>query len=391
MKKICMIVQNLYDIDPRVRRKAECLVEDGFAVDVIALQPPERTDNPYLLNGVRVFGIPLKKRRASLLRYLFEYAWFFIRAYHKATQLMKKNRYMVIDINTLPDFLVFAAWSSKHEGAKVILDLHESMPEFYQSKFKVSENHPIIRILRWQERISMNFADSILTIHEPMQALFENRGLDPAKATIITNSADTRPFQPFIEHNDIERKSPFVFMYHGTLTSLYGLDSAINAFSEASKEMPGAELWIIGDGPKRESLNNLIENLQIADRVKLVGSVPKDDIPQWLARCDAGVLPTSKDLYTEISFSNKLPEYIIMNKPVLVSRLKTIKHYFREESLLFFEAGNVKELAQNMHMIYEDKLLRNKLVSEALKDYEAIDWSIMRERYIKLIRELSEE
>lgn len=386
-----MIVQNLYDIDPRVRRKAECLVEDGFSVDVIALQPPERTDNPYVLNGVQVFGIPLKKRRASLLRYLYEYAWFFIRACHKTNQLMRKNKYMVIDINTLPDFLVFAAWRSKRKGAKVILDLHESMPEFYQSKFKVSERHPVIRILRWQEKISMNFADSVLTIHEPMQTLFENRGLDPAKATIITNSADKRPFQPFIECNSIGSKPPFVFMYHGTLTSLYGLNSAISAFSEASQEMPGAQLWIIGDGPERESLNSQIDNLQIEDRVKLLGSVPKDDIPQWLSKCDAGVLPTCKDLYTEISFSNKLPEYIIMQKPVLISRLKTIKYYFREESLLFFEAGDVKDLAQKMRMIYEDELLRNRLVREALKDYETIDWSIMRERYIKLIRVLSGE
>ena len=389
MKTACMIVQNYYDVDPRVRRKAQSLISAGYEVDVIALQPPERKQNPYVLNDVTVYGIPLGKRRASLVRYLFEYFWFFIRASYLVNKLMKNNMYDIIDINTLPDFLVFAAIGQKRKGAKVFLDLHESMPEFYQSKFEVSENNLIIRLLRWQEKLSINFSDWVLTIHKPMQAIFEKRGLNPDKTTILTNSADPKPFQQFIEMKSTESNNPFVFMYHGTLTRLYGLDIAVNAFSIASEDMPGAEFWIIGDGPEMASLQEQINSLSIRDRIKLIGRVPKDDIPEWLAKCNAGVLPTRKDIYSEISFSNKLPEYIIMRKPVLLSRLKTIRHYFRENSLLFFEPENVNALAENMIRAFRDHDLRSELVDSALEDYNDINWATMSVRYISAVRKLT--
>jgi len=386
-----MIVQNYYDIDPRVRRKAQSLISEGYTVDVIALQPPERKQNPYVLNNVTVYGIPLGKRRASLMRYLFEYFWFFIRASYTVNKLMQNIKYDIIDINTLPDFLVFAAFGPKQNGAKVILDLHESMPEFYQSKFGVSENNFIIRLLRWQENLSINFSDWVLTIHEPMQAIFEKRGLDPAKATVLTNSVDPKPFQRFIETKSIESDNPFVFMYHGTLTRLYGLDIAVNAFSIASDNMPGSEFWIIGDGPEMVSLQKQIDSLPIRDSIKLIGRVPKDDIPEWLEKCNAGVLPTRKDIYTEISFSNKLPEYIIMRKPVLLSRLKIIRHYFKENSLLFFEPENVDALAENMIRAFRDHDLRSELIDSALEDYEKINWATMSARYISAVRKLTSE
>jgi len=48
-------------------------------------------------------------------------------------------------------------------------------------------------------------------------------------------------------------------MYHGTLTRIYGLDIAIEAFSRANAEMPGSELWILGSGTERKQLADLAQ------------------------------------------------------------------------------------------------------------------------------------
>ena len=93
MKSICFIVQNYYDMDPRVRRKAECLAAIGYNVDVIALHSPERNSNPYYLNDVRVFGIPIVKRRASIVRYLYEYCLFFVKAMNLLNKLIRDVHY----------------------------------------------------------------------------------------------------------------------------------------------------------------------------------------------------------------------------------------------------------------------------------------------------------
>ena len=71
MKSVCMLVQSVYDFDPRVRRKAEALVAAGYIVDVLALRPAKGRKT-YALNGVNVHTVSLGKKRGSLIRYAFE-------------------------------------------------------------------------------------------------------------------------------------------------------------------------------------------------------------------------------------------------------------------------------------------------------------------------------
>jgi hypothetical protein len=110
MKSICVLVQNFYEIDIRVRRKAEALVAAGYSVDVLALKSKFSKGETYELNGVTVHTFELGKQRGSGLRYVYEYATFLLWCALKIGKLMKQKRFSVIDINTLPDFLVFAGF-----------------------------------------------------------------------------------------------------------------------------------------------------------------------------------------------------------------------------------------------------------------------------------------
>src|SRR6185436_14522346 len=122
MTTICLLVQGVYDSDPRVRRKAEALAGAGYSVDVLALRP-EGGDAFYILNGVHVYTLALGKLRGSLLRYFAEYAVFFAWAAVQVTRLMRRRRYAVIDVNTLPDFLIFAPAIARWMGATLVLDM----------------------------------------------------------------------------------------------------------------------------------------------------------------------------------------------------------------------------------------------------------------------------
>ena len=174
-------------------------------------------------------------------------------------------------------------------------------------------------------------------------------------------------------------------MYHGTLTKFYGLDIAIRAFAIAARQMPSANFWILGEGSERSNLEQLSKDLDINEKVKFLGVHPQQDMVEWLSRCDVGVLPTRQDVFSDLSFSNKLPEYIVMKKPVIVSRLKTIRYYFSDEALAFFEPHNEEDLAQQMIHIYNIPELRQSLVSKASMEYQAINWKVMQQRYLSLI------
>ena len=389
MKSVCMLVQNVYDLDSRVRRKAEALVAAGYSVDVLALARADKK-RKYVLNGVTVYTLSLGKKRGSLIRYVYEYLVFLVWALFRTVWLMKQRRYAIVEVNTLPDFLVFAAIPARWMGAKIILDMHEITPEFYISKYGIASDAFLVRVVRYLEKISFNCADRVITINEPIQDLLIQRGLTPTKSIVVMNSVDDDRFASGLRRPVRKANSEhFVMMYHGTLTEFYGLSIGIKAFSIAHAEMPGAELRILGSGPETESLASLLRECGLTSKVSLVGQVPSEDIPKWLEECTVGLLPLRRDLFLDLAFPNKLPEFIVMGKAVLMSRLKTIRHYFSEEALAYFEPNNPGDLARQMIRLYKDRQLCARLAARAKEEYAPIRWDVMKQRYLQVIGNLA--
>jgi glycosyltransferase involved in cell wall biosynthesis len=178
-------------------------------------------------------------------------------------------------------------------------------------------------------------------------------------------------------------------IYHGTLTRIYGLDLAIEAFSIAEKEMPGAQLWILGSGPERDGLARLAEERGLESKVRIIGQVPAAEVPAWLQQADAGILPIRSDVFLEFAFPNKLPEYIVTGKPVIVSRLRTIRHYFGENALAYAAPNDPADLALQMVRLYRDPELRAALAGTAATEYACMRWDVMKERYLALVGRLA--
>lgn len=390
MKSVCLVVQNNYDFDPRVRRKAEALVAAGYSVDVLALRPPDGRKS-YILNGVNVRTVSLGKKRGSLLRYVFEYTAFFLWTFFRVPLQMLRRRYAVIDVNSLPDILIFAPVLARWMGAKLLLDLHEITPEFFMSKYGIAESSWKVRLLTYLEKISINFADRVITINHPIEDLLVNRGLPRAKSTIIMNAVDEDRFAASssapaaLDSHDAHK---FVMMYHGTLTNIYGLDIAIEAFALAHHQMPGAELWILGSGSEKDVLADLAQARGLVPKVRLVGQVAATEIPAWLGRCNLGLLPIRRDMFLDFAFPNKLPEFIIAGKPVLISRLKAIRHYFSDDALAYFEPNDPADLARQMVHVFQNPELRDRLAARAKQEYVPIRWDLMKDRYLTLIDDM---
>jgi len=389
MKSVCMLVQNSYELDMRVRRKAEALIAAGYSVDVLSVHraPFRKT---YTLNGVNIHNVSLAKRRGSLARYAFEYLAFVSWTCFHLTSRMPSRRYALVDVNTLPDFLVFSGIFARWMGAKLLLDMHEITPEFYMSKYGIEEDSRWIRLLKYLEKISFDFADHVVTINEPIRDLFVSRGLPGPKTTVIMNSADEANFGLESKATAAERAGlpKFVMMYHGTLTKIYGLDIAIEAFSFVHEEMPGAEMWILGDGTEQIALEKLARDRGLSSKVRLLGFVPPRDIPSWLSKCDVGILPIRRDKFLEFASPNKLSEYIVKSRPVIIARLKAIRYYFSENALAYFEPNDPVDLSRQMLRIYRDKGLRARLAATAEAEYAPLRWEVMKQRYLALVEKM---
>ena len=154
-RPVLMIVHSYYDEDPRVRREAEAMVNSGRPVLVLGLRRPGEAPDGELA-GVRIKRLNVQRHQgARLLTYLAEYGDFLVRAGWAALGAHRRERVALVQVASLPDYLVFAALPLRLVGVPVILDLHEAMPEFFRSRFPKASNpigkrtfFPCIRLKR---------------------------------------------------------------------------------------------------------------------------------------------------------------------------------------------------------------------------------------------------
>ena len=186
---MCIIKHGYYPADPRVRKEAIALVAEEFEVDVICLKNSGEKSRD-IVHGVNVYRLPLGKRRKGIARYIIEYTLSLILFAVAASLLHFKKRYVVIQVNTMPDFLVFATLVPKLCGAKVVLDMHEAMPELLRSKFSLTERHPLTKLVELSERLSTRYADRVLVVGESVLQLYIGRGLSRSETVMIPNIPD---------------------------------------------------------------------------------------------------------------------------------------------------------------------------------------------------------
>ena len=229
--RVCMIVFSYYPADPRVRREAEALIDAGYEVDVICLQQEgqKAVDSVY---QVRIYRQPIQRKRGRKYQYLLEYLGFILRSMFKAATLHFRRKYQIVHVHNMPDILAYSALIPKLTGARVILDLHDPMPEVFMTKYNTNHSHPIIKALVALERLSISFANFVFTPNLAFKDLFTSRSCAACKIDVVMNSPDEKIFNTRLTPPKKYLHSPaFVMMYHGTIVERHGLGTALEAMA----------------------------------------------------------------------------------------------------------------------------------------------------------------
>mgnify|MGYP001481413266 FL=1 len=382
-KRICYVVQEYYPKDARVRKYVNLVLENGYTVDVICLKRED--DIPFESDrGLKIHRIGLPKKRGGLLRYFLEYIIFFILASFLLTKLHIKKKFDAVHINTLPDFLVFCAVIPKLLGAKIILDMHEVTPEFYMMKYNIGSRNIMIRILKFIEMLSARYADRLIVITDKMKKLFAERDrVKENKIDFILNVPEKTP--DFVKDN-FDFRNRFNIVYHGTITKVYNIPAALEAVAEASKEIPHIKYHIFGEGEDVPILKERAEELGIKDSVIFHGFLNHKEILEELKKMDVGILPWPKSILSDISFSNKIAEYISMGIPVIASHMSSLDDYFSPGSIFYTENG--KKISDILSELYSDPKKAEAGSKKALMEYDKITWDVMSRKYLGILDSL---
>jgi glycosyltransferase involved in cell wall biosynthesis len=365
------------------------LAEAGYEVDVICMRRPgeERFERS---GAVAVHRLPVGHRRGGLLRYLFEYVTFGLMATVLVTLLSLRRHYDLIQVNSIPDSLVFAALIPKLRGTPVLLDLHECMPEFFASKFGTDVSHPGARLLALVEQASIRFADAAITCTEQMREAFVRRGARREQIAVVMNGADEHVFDPS-RHPPQERDNGrFEIVCHGSLEERYGIDTAIRAVARLRDRIDGLRLSIYGEGGYRDELLRMTAELGLQRHVRFSdGFVPLGELVEGIASADAGVVAMKRDVFRDLTQCNKMFEFISMRRPVLCSRTAAVLECFPEDCFAYFDADDDAGLSEAILRLYEQPAEARRMVERAAEVNEDYRWDVQRQRYLDVVASLT--
>lgn len=382
-RSACMIAYANYFTDARIKNYVEALLKEGYQVDVYALGQHEPT-RP----GLRVFCLMPKIWSRKVWPYLFSQLWFFILATLRVSVAFVQNRYTIVHVHNMPDFIVFAALIPKLFGAKVILDVHDTMPEAYATKFDLPLSHPLIELLRFEERLSAAFADHVITTNDLHREVLVGHGIRSKKISIIMNVGNEKIFQP--QKRRVSRNG-LILSYHGTVAERLGLDLILDAIQQVRSSCPNLRFILIGDGDYMPKVRKLILEDNLESIVETKRWIPVEHLQHYLEKADVGVVGIRR--YYEIRHNWGLPvkmlEYATMEIPTIAPRLRVIEHYFNDCNAILYEPDSPEDLARCIKEVYEHpERLEN--LKHGLRDFNArYNWASMEQKYLNLVSELT--
>lgn len=232
------------------------------------------------------------------------------------------NNYDVIWSNDL-DTLLSCYLAAKCKGKALIFDSHE-----YFTELPELVNRPKIKCF-WKsiEKRILPKLKNVITVSEGIAQLYrEEYNID---VKVVRNV-------PYFKEKKLS-KVPLkkTIIYQGAINVNRGIETMVKSMNY----IDDATLLIVGNGDVFNEIKQLINQLQLNDRVKMLGEVSFEELHQYTQQAILGLsLEEDMGLNYRLALPNKLFDYIHAEIPVLVSNLPEMSQLVKK-----YQVGEVAE------------------------------------------------
>ena len=318
----------------RILAESLAFIKKGYEI-TIAAQPKSQLYKKSKQAGVPTFAIKMNKGLNLL-------------AIYSLVKFIKKNKIQIVHTHSSVDSRT-AGIAARICKIKVVRSRHISIP--------ISKSF----ITYWQY---MKLADKVITTGRDIRnIMIERNKMSPNKIISAPAGADTEQFNMERKLKNIRpsyniNEKHFLVGIVSVLRSWKGHTYLIEAIKIASKKIPNIHLIIVGDGPQKEFLEKLINNLDIKDKVTLTGYQQKPEI--FYNAMDIVVLPS----YAGEATSQTLPQAMLMGRPVISTSIGGLSEVvIHNQTGLIVPPKNSNEIYLAIKVLYEDIDLRKKLIN----------------------------
>lgn len=228
---------------------------------------------------------------------------------------------------------------------------------------------PVTKML---EKYVYSRADMILTLTPALSRYIIDFGADARKVHLLPMPVDTSIFYPHHAPDDIRSKWGFgkddrIILFIGTLFDFSGLDNVIRHFPEIIKQVPGARLLIVGDGPQRQTLEGIVAETGLGDKVTITGFEPYDTMPGYINAADVCLNSFRITDATRDIFPGKIVQYLACGKAVVATSLPGLVAVTpgEEQGMVFY--NTLEEMTDRLVRVLRDTEYRQRLEQNGLE------------------------
>ena len=215
-----------------------------------------------------------------------------------------------------------------------------------------------VRVLRFTRTTALRRARHVFCPSAYLRDVALRWGLDPDRVSVLPNPAPPIPELP--PRDELRRELELdgdVVVFAGRL----GPQKAVGALLAAVAGVPRVSLVIAGDGPERAELEGRVTQLGLEERVRFLGSVPRETVLRLFRAADASVLPSAWE-----NFPHTVVEALAVGCPVIATAVGGVPEVVRDgENGLLVAPGDPAALTAAIARFFGDRELRVRLAEAA--------------------------
>jgi len=276
--KACIITTVHSPFDTRIfHKQAKTIAQAGYDVTLIA-----QHDKNEVVDGLKIIALPKPRNRFTRI---FGLSWY-------AFRLARKQRADIYHLHD-PEFLPWGWLLQKFTHKPVIYDVHEYYADSIRMKLWLP---PPLRFI-----LSSTFAflettiarrlAGVVVVNEHMGKQFSSRG---CRVCVVPNYPPKGLFDSLPSPINLQRTydKNLVLIYVGGLSGSRGITQSIKVMKGLCEEFPSAKLLLAGrfeSALYQREVTQLIEQLNLADNVDILGVLPHAEVVRYLAIADIGI------------------------------------------------------------------------------------------------------
>ncbi|MBN2892463.1 MAG: glycosyltransferase [Bacteroidales bacterium] len=329
MKRIIISVTNDLVSDNRVHKVATSLQNSGFEVFLVGRK---LKNSPEISRKYKTHRIRLIFNKSVLFYAEFNFRLFLFLFFHKVDILLSN------DLDTLlPNFFV-----SSLKNRKLVYDSHELFTEVPE----LIERPKVQKIWLKIERFCLPKIKYSYTVCQSISDYYKEKyGIEMG---VVRNI----PFCEKIEKLTIQHDNK-ILLYQGAVNIGRGLEEAV----EAMQFLEGFELWIIGGGDIENQLKTRVKDLNLEEKVKILGRKKLEELAEYTNQADLGLsIEKNMGLNYYFALPNKIFDYIQAEIPILCSDLPEMSRIIKNYNIgAILESHEPKKVAIQIKLIFENK------------------------------------